>query len=270
MSRSEPQRAVSHPRWAKKRWLSAIFGAMLVVAAATSILSRVWPQWSMNFVSILSLLVTSAAAYLATRIFRKQTEQSAAEHREQQDSIGVVGNSASDILDNTERIIEKLDAASQLRLNRPLSEARKQAIFAGLSSSAVGPVVSPRVLWVDDDEASIECERAAFSRAGVVTVWVRDSDLALEVLNGNAFDAVISDMGRPEGDRAGYSLFEGIRKGGDPVPFFIYSGSRRPEHVAEARERGAQGATNDPGELFEIVLNEVTSTSRGLSNVDGP
>ncbi len=64
----------------------------------------------------------------------------------------------------------------------------------------------------------------------------------------------ISDMGRPPDDRAGYTLLEQLRANGDQTPLIIYAGSRSPEHVAEARRRGAFGCTNRPQELYEMVL----------------
>ena len=46
-------------------------------------------------------------------------------------------------------------------------------------------------------------------------------------------------------------------KKSDYTPFIVYSSSRLPEHVSEVLERGGRGATNDPAELFELVLKEV-------------
>ena len=90
-----------------------------------------------------------------------------------------------------------------------------------------------------------------------MTTLVRDTGEALSILRDNGFDVVISDMGRFDNDRAGYELLSALRQGGCGTPFVIYSSSRDPEHVAEVIDRGGQGATNDPVELFEIILNEI-------------
>ena len=37
------------------------------------------------------------------------------------------------------------------------------------------------------------------------------------------------------------------------TPFFIYAGSNLPEHRKLAAQHGAQGTTNRPQELFELV-----------------
>lgn len=76
---------------------------------------------------------------------------------------------------------------------------------------------------------------------------------ALEQLDAHDFDVIISDMKRPEGDRAGYDLLERKQEMGDRTPFIVYSGSGREEHKREARRRGAVGATNRPQELFHLV-----------------
>jgi hypothetical protein len=72
------------------------------------------------------------------------------------------------------------------------------------------------------------------------------------------FAAIISDMARREGNREGYALLEALREVGDRTPFFLYTldGGTR-EHRREALERGADGSTERPQELFTMVLKAV-------------
>ncbi len=111
-----------------------------------------------------------------------------------------------------------------------------------------------RVLWVDDQPSSIALEIQGFEALGAIVTRRLDTDSALTALATEKFDLVISDMGRPPDDRAGYTLLQKLRQKGFKAPFLIYSGSKRPEHVREAFERGAQGATNDPEELLDMAL----------------
>jgi CheY-like chemotaxis protein len=111
-----------------------------------------------------------------------------------------------------------------------------------------------RVLWVDDEPTSITLEMQGFETLGAKVTRRLDTNSALTALATEPFDLVISDMGRPPDDRAGYTLLQQLRKQGLKTPFLIYSGSKRPEHVREAFERGAQGATNDPEELLDMAL----------------
>ena len=73
-------------------------------------------------------------------------------------------------------------------------------------------------------------------------------------LGTRPFAAIISDMGRRGDRQAGYTLLERVRAIGIGVPYFIYAGSRAPEHVREALARGAQGTTNDPEALVQMVV----------------
>lgn len=86
-------------------------------------------------------------------------------------------------------------------------------------------------------------------------VLAQSTGQALAELLKQHFDAIISDMGRPPDSRAGYTLLEAVRGSGDRTPYFIYSGSRAPEHVREARSRGAQGTTNMGDELLHMLLD---------------
>lgn len=114
------------------------------------------------------------------------------------------------------------------------------------------------ILWVDDRPNNNVHERAAFESMGFEFTLALSTDEALEVLSSSTFAAIISDMGRKEGPREGYKLLDAIRKQGDKIPFFIYAGSNTPEHKREAFKRGAQGSTNRPQELFDMITRHVT------------
>lgn len=65
-------------------------------------------------------------------------------------------------------------------------------------------------------------------------------------------------MGRVEGPREGYVLLEKVRQTDKGTPYFIYAGSNSSEHKKEAEQRGAQGTTNNPHELIEMVTKYVS------------
>ena len=111
------------------------------------------------------------------------------------------------------------------------------------------------VLWVDDNPVNNLYERRALETLGIRCDISTSTDDALKKLRLNTYDLIISDMGRPPDMRAGYTLLEAIRKEGKMIPFIIYSSSNLPEHKAEARKKGAFGNTNNPQELFELVLS---------------
>jgi len=111
-----------------------------------------------------------------------------------------------------------------------------------------------RILWVDDHPQNNVLERRSLEVIGIKFDLSTSTDDALSRLATTAFDAVISDMGRPPDARAGYTLLDAMRKQGIQIPFIIYASSNAPEHKEEARRHGALGSTNRPDELFIMVL----------------
>jgi CheY-like chemotaxis protein len=116
-----------------------------------------------------------------------------------------------------------------------------------------------RILWVDDRPQNNTYERQAFEAVGLeISLSLNTAD-ALEQLATRKFAAVISDMGRREGPREGYTLLDAMRAKEDKTPVFFYAASNAPEHKRETREHGGQGCTNDPNELFLMVVKEVSA-----------
>ena len=112
-----------------------------------------------------------------------------------------------------------------------------------------------RVLWVDDRPENNVYERHAFESQGLSFSLALSTKEALEILKNNKYAAIISDMGRKEGDKEGYVLLDRIRKMKNQTPFFIYASSNLPAHKRLAVEKGAQGSTNSAQELFKMVMN---------------
>ena len=110
------------------------------------------------------------------------------------------------------------------------------------------------VLWVDDNPDNNVFERRSIAAYNIDFVLARSTGEALAKLRTQQFNAVISDMGRPPDSQAGYTLLDALRGSGDRTPYFIYAGSRAPEHVREAYRRGAQGTTNMGDELLQMLL----------------
>lgn len=110
-----------------------------------------------------------------------------------------------------------------------------------------------KVLWVDDRPENNVYERQAMESMGLEFTLALSTNDALRVLASRRFAAIISDMGRKEGAREGYALLEAVRANDKITPYFIYAGSRAPQHRREAVLRGAQGTTNIADELIEMV-----------------
>jgi CheY-like chemotaxis protein len=118
-----------------------------------------------------------------------------------------------------------------------------------------------KVLWVDDRPGNNVYERRAFESVGVEITLALSTNEALALITNNKYAAIISDMGRKEGGREGYVLLDSIRNRRDITPFFIYAGSNLPEHKIETSEHGGQGTTNNPQELFQMVMKAIITRS---------
>ena len=114
-----------------------------------------------------------------------------------------------------------------------------------------------QILWVDDQPKNNTYERQAFEALGLHFTLASSTADAFEKLAYGRYVAIISDMDRPEGPRAGYTLLDRLRQEGNQTPLFFYTSSNAPEHRQQALEHGGQGSTNDPQELIEMVTRAV-------------
>jgi DNA-binding NtrC family response regulator len=80
----------------------------------------------------------------------------------------------------------------------------------------------------------------------------------LEAVKRRNYDLIISDMGRPEGARAGYDLLAQLNERKINTPFIIYSSANTPEMRAEAIKQGAFGSTNHPDELLHLAADALS------------
>jgi CheY-like chemotaxis protein len=129
------------------------------------------------------------------------------------------------------------------------------------TSQTVQQVAGARVLWVDDNPSNNVYERRALEALGIQFTLSTSTQDALDKLRLDSYDVIISDMGRSSDKQAGYTLLGELRKLNVLTPFIIYAGSNRPEHKAEVIRRGGLGTTNNPQELFQLVINAIQNVS---------
>jgi CheY-like chemotaxis protein len=115
-----------------------------------------------------------------------------------------------------------------------------------------------RILWVDDNPDNNIYERKAFESMGITfDTKALNTKKALELLNKNDYVAIISDMGRKEGPDEGYVLLENIRELGIDIPFFIYTSTSSQEDQEMVIQKGGQGITHIPDELYKMVMYKI-------------
>jgi CheY-like chemotaxis protein len=168
--------------------------------------------------------------------------------------------------------VATLLGAATARQSTPSDGQQTVGKHAGEIADVVAETVTPeavrrlndaRVLWVDDRPENNIFERRALEALGVRFTLSTSTEDALNKTLLARYDAIISDMGRPPGPRAGYTRLEALRKRGDQTPFIVYAGSDKPEHKAEARKHDALGSTNRPQELFQLVLTATIASRQG-------
>lgn len=126
-------------------------------------------------------------------------------------------------------------------------------------------ISDPVILWVDDVPSDTEYERYALESLGMSFDLSASTEDALAKIRERRYDTIISDMGRPPDDRAGYTLLEELRRLGDRTPVVLYTTSRAPEHVDEAVRHGALGCTDEASELMQMVVTALKISRRARS-----
>jgi CheY-like chemotaxis protein len=133
----------------------------------------------------------------------------------------------------------------------PIDE--KMIIRAAGAAQSIS-LVGKRILWVDDNPENNINERQALEALGLTFTLAENTTQALEKLNRESFDAVISDFKRKDDYQGGYTLLAALKERNLKIPYLIYSSSASSELEAEAKRRGALGETNRPTRLFELVI----------------
>lgn len=141
----------------------------------------------------------------------------------------------------------------------PVPDIERTKKLAQSISELMTPNIAERmeramILWVDDRPANNTYERQALEALGVQITISKSTEDALDRLQHKSYDVILSDMSRPPDPQAGYTLLSKLKEMQIATPYIIYAGSKRPEHVAKAKELGAFGTTNDPQELLELVI----------------
>ena len=245
----------------------------VVVAAFVVLFFRSSGNWQWNLLSLVSFSVTAFGAAVAVTIYRLQIAKAQVDSKAQREILVSIRASSSEAELNSADAARSARAADETAKDvrlflemanaerkqvTPSAELTRQAKDMVRSDRALGPC---QALWVDDHLHYITWERQALRAAGVPSTWVPDTSTALQVLVGNRFDLVISDMAREGGANEGLRLLDSMRAAGDTTPFIIYSTDDSPESRVEIREHGGQGVAAFPEDLFEQVMRVLNRPS---------
>lgn len=103
------------------------------------------------------------------------------------------------------------------------------------------PTPRRSILWVDDNPRNNSFLIAAMKDLGMQVEMAASTDQGLSQFQSGRFDAVISDMKRGEGDKAGIAFVQAIRRLNASVPIYLFCGKWAAMRLRE--EALAAGAT---------------------------
>ena len=173
-----------------------------------------------------------------------------------------------EVATNLALAVTKSQSAEAASTDQALSEVKTQEVLHIVdkiaTSHTVQQVAGAKVLWVDDNPSNNNYERKALEALGIQFTLSTSTEDALEKVRYLSYEVIISDMGRQPPDptapydrQAGYTLLKELQKRNIHTPFIIYASSNLPEHKAETLRRGGFGTTNNPQELFQLVINAI-------------
>ena len=149
-----------------------------------------------------------------------------------------------------------LVAAEEKGVERGVGIGAERFLESARRASAVQAPAGGIALWVDDKPDNNAREQELMERLLGLrfhnVVSTSDALAAMAIASGR-YRLVISDMSRPDDPRAGYTLLEQMRATGIETPYVIYAGSGRSDQDAEARRLGAEGSTDNPQRLLDLI-----------------
>jgi CheY-like chemotaxis protein len=90
-----------------------------------------------------------------------------------------------------------------------------------------------RILWVDDNPKNNSFLVAALEDRGAQVDVALSTDAGVAKFKRQPYDIVLSDMGRPEGERAGIDLAQRIKQLSPSTPMFIFCSAWAARHLRE-------------------------------------
>lgn len=108
-----------------------------------------------------------------------------------------------------------------------------------------------RILLVEDDPLLGDGLAAGLAQSGYAVDWLRDGEAAVAALSGEAFAAVVLDLGLPRRD--GLSVLRWLRGRHDATPVLILTARDRIEDKVQGLDLGADDYVLKPFDLDEVA-----------------
>jgi CheY-like chemotaxis protein len=167
-------------------------------------------------------------------------------------SIKIAGNE----LTMEEASKQQIDAFSDLQSKVAELEKRLAPVSSEAAIEAPAPVrANKRILWVDDSPKNNSFLVASFENRGIRVDTALTTDEGVVMFRRSEYDAVISDMGRPENEKAGIDLTRAIKQISPDTPIYIFCGRWAAMNLRkEALAAGVAEITSSGSTLARLVL----------------
>lgn len=142
---------------------------------------------------------------------------------------------------------------------KPAASVTPQALDVLLDRNRARAIARKRILWVDDNPASVANEAGAFRELGVQVDHATDTDAALQRLQSERYDLVISDLARGGESEAGLILMRTMKADNIDTPVMIYTSAHGARATQGAKSAGAVLVTSSPTVLFETVVRRLAA-----------
>ena len=147
---------------------------------------------------------------------------------------------AQDVLANDPELSESVDAV----FGSTIPLRRAQLVAAALRNA--------RILWVDDTPKNNEWERLTLRNLGADVTSVTRTETAIECLEAESFDLIISDISRHDLHREGIDALPRLNAASPATAVVFYVGN---VDQAAGVPAGAFGITSRPDELLHLVMD---------------
>jgi CheY-like chemotaxis protein len=143
-------------------------------------------------------------------------------------------------------------------LQTKVADLEKRAIAASPGASAPleggPPLHAKRILWVDDNPRNNSFLVATLEERGAKVDIAFTTEEGLAKFKKQPYDVVLSDMGRPEGPKAGIDLTRKLKALSPETPVFIYCGSWAARNLrSEALGAGVSEITSSASSLLAAL-----------------
>ena len=125
-----------------------------------------------------------------------------------------------------------------------------------------------RLLLVEDDEALGDAVKTGLTQFGYVVDWLKDGEIAKNILKSELFELIILDLGLPK--LSGLKLLQNIRQEGNTTPIIILTARDSVNDRIKGLDSGADDYITKPFDLNELSarIRALTRRSQGRADAE--